>query len=164
VSLILAGPAFAAGKVKVRVVDRQTSDTTYGYVVPGHLIGRTSSDANCFGFGSSVNCSGSTTTTSTVVPPRPVSYDVRGATFSLLVPDGRIVVVNCESKYAPRGDWINRRSCRMPLVDDIVVEFNGDNAKLIWPVSLDGKKTQSETYKILAIVGQAAALGGAANR
>ena len=27
-----------------------------------------------------------------------------------------------------------------------------DNAKLIWPVSLDGKKMQSETYKILGIL------------
>jgi len=26
------------------------------------------------------------------------------------------------------------------------------NAKLIWPVSLDGKKMQSETYKILGIL------------
>jgi hypothetical protein len=30
--------------------------------------------------------------------------------------------------------------------------FNGDNAKLIWVVSLDGKKKQSETYKVLAIL------------
>jgi hypothetical protein len=46
----------------------------------------------------------------------------------------------------------NRRSCRVPLVDNIQADFNGDNAKLIWPVSLDGKKMQSETYKILAIL------------
>jgi hypothetical protein len=39
----------------------------------------------------------------------------------------------------------------MPLVDTIQAEFNGDKAKLIWVVSLDGKKTQSETYKVLAI-------------
>ena len=43
----------------------------------------------------------------------------------------------------------NRRSCRTPLVESIQADFNGDNAKLIWPVSLDGKKMQSETYKIL---------------
>jgi hypothetical protein len=36
--------------------------------------------------------------------------------------------------------------------DEIQVEFSGDNAKLIWPVSIDGKKTQSETYKILGVV------------
>jgi hypothetical protein len=37
-------------------------------------------------------------------------------------------------------------------VDSIEADFNGDNAKLIWPVSLDGKKMQSETYKILGIL------------
>jgi hypothetical protein len=42
----------------------------------------------------------------------------------------------------------------MPIVDDIEAEFKGDNAKLIWPVSLDGKKMQSETYKILGILGK----------
>ena len=40
----------------------------------------------------------------------------------------------------------------MPMVDNITAEFKGDKAKLIWPVSLDGKKTQSETYKVLAVL------------
>ena len=40
----------------------------------------------------------------------------------------------------------------MPLVDDIDAEFNKDKAKLFWPVSLDGKKIESETYKILGIM------------
>jgi hypothetical protein len=39
----------------------------------------------------------------------------------------------------------------MPLIDEIRVEFNGDKAKLMWPTSIDGRKTESETYKILAI-------------
>ena len=38
------------------------------------------------------------------------------------------------------------------LVEGIEADFNDDKAKLIWPVSLDGKKTQSETYKILGIL------------
>ena len=82
------------------------------------------------------------------------SFKVHGATFTLQLPDGRLAVVNCESKFAEHmaGRVGNRRSCRMPLVDSIQVDFNGDNAKLIWPVSLDGKKMQSETYKILGIL------------
>jgi hypothetical protein len=40
----------------------------------------------------------------------------------------------------------------MPLVNEIQAEFDGDKAKLQWPVSIDGKKTESETYKILAIL------------
>jgi len=38
------------------------------------------------------------------------------------------------------------------LVDHFQVDFNKNNAKLIWPVSLDGKKMESETYKILAVL------------
>lgn len=152
VSMTILTAVFAAEKLTVRIVDRQTNDADYSYVVPGSLLAQSNSNANCFGFGNSVNCSGSTTTTGSVIPPHPVSYAVRGATFTLQLPDGRLVVVNCESKYAPKGDYINRRSCRMPLVNDIRAEFSRDNAKLIWPVSLDGKKMQSETYKILAIL------------
>jgi len=40
----------------------------------------------------------------------------------------------------------------MPLVDDIEAEFNGDKAKLKWVVSIDGKKMESETYKILPVL------------
>jgi hypothetical protein len=68
------------------------------------------------------------------------------------LPDGRVVVVNCESKYKFKADSINRRSCRRPLVADIQAEFDGNKAKLKWIVSIDGKKTESENYKILAIL------------
>jgi hypothetical protein len=82
------------------------------------------------------------------------SFKVRGATFTLQLPDGRLAVVNCEGKFAEHfaGRVGNRRSCRMPIVDSIQADFHGDNAKLIWPVSLDGKTMQSETYKILGIL------------
>jgi hypothetical protein len=69
-----------------------------------------------------------------------------------LLPDGRTAIVNCESKYAPQGNHINRRNCRTPFVDTVEVEFNKDNAKLEWSVSLDGKKMTNETYKILAVL------------
>jgi hypothetical protein len=45
----------------------------------------------------------------------------------------------------------------VPLVDEIRADFHGDNAKLMWNVSLDGSKTQSETYKILAVLDKPAA-------
>lgn len=79
---------------------------------------------------------------------------MRGATFTLQLPDGRGAIVNCESKFKERmaGPAGNHRSCRIPLVENIEAEFHGDNARLEWVVSLDGKKTQSETYKILAIL------------
>jgi len=82
------------------------------------------------------------------------TFKVHGATFTLQIPDGRLVVVNCESKFAERmaGPAGNRRSCRMPITNTIQAEFKGDKAKLMWPVSLDGKKVESESYKILGIL------------
>jgi len=153
VGLTLACAASAsAQKLDVKIIDRQDNQTEYTYVVPTHFTSQANSNLNCDTLGDNTNCGGTTTTTGTSTPAHQVSYHVRGATFTLLLPDGRAAVVNCESKYAPKGDSINRRDCRMPLVDNITAEFKGDKAKLIWVVSLDGKKTQSETYKVLAVL------------
>jgi len=84
--------------------------------------------------------------------PQTRSYTVTGATLTLQLPDRRLVRVTCESKYSLRFDYINRRSCRTPPADEVTAEFNGNEAKLIWSVSLDNRKTQSETYTILNIV------------
>lgn len=141
-------------ELNVRIVDRQSHDTHYTYFVPAQFTSRTNANANCFGTDSTVNCSGSATTTGTATPARSGAFDVRGATFSLQLPDGRIAVVNCDSKFAERfaGPSGNHRDCRTPLVDEIWVEFDGNKAKLKWPVSVDGKKIESETYKILGIL------------
>lgn len=147
-ALLWAGFA-SAQTLEVKILNRQDSETGYTYVVPAHFNSQSDTSVSCYG---DVTCNGSTTTTGTIAPPRQISYQVRGATFTLQLPDGRAVVVNCDSKYRPRGDHINRRSCRVPLVDNIQAEFKGDKAKLMWVVSLDGKKTQSETYKILAVL------------
>ena len=114
----------SAQKLDVRIVDRQDKEDQYDYaaVYNNVAVGK--------------------------------SFKVHGATFTLELPDGRLAIVNCESKFAEHmaGHVGNRRSCRMPVVDNIQADFHGDNAKLIWPVSLDGKKMQSETYKILGIL------------
>jgi hypothetical protein len=44
-------------------------------------------------------------------------------------------------------------------VNDIEAEFNGNKTKLRWSVSIDGKKIQSETYKILAILDRPTQVG-----
>src|ERR1700722_12507085 len=124
-SLILMAAASAgAQKLNVKIIDRQDKEDQYDYaaVYNNVAVGKT--------------------------------FKVHGATFTLELPDGRLAVVNCESKFAEHmaGRVGNRRSCRTPIVDNIEVDFHGDNAKLIWPVSLDGKKMQSETYKILGIL------------
>ena len=69
----------------------------------------------------------------------------------MLLPDGRVAVANCVSKYKLKMDYVNRRSCRAPLVDEVDAEFSGKSVKIMWPVSIDGKKSDSETYKILGI-------------
>jgi hypothetical protein len=138
----------------VTIVAHESSETGYQYTVPSHSYSTSNGSANCYVGGNNVNCSGSSTTTGYTTAPRDISYSVVGSTFSLLLPDGRIAVVNCVSKYKPKGDHINRRSCRMPIVDNIQAEFKGKNAKLIWPLSLDGKKLESETYAILGILGK----------
>jgi hypothetical protein len=143
-------------KLEVKVIDRQDSRTGYSYVVPGQTTSSSNTNVNCFdtslGNMTNVNCGGTTTGTATHIPPRQIAYEVTGSTLSLELPDGRIAVVNCVSKYSPKGDYINQRSCRVPLVNKIEVEFNGKNAKLRWPVSIDGKKFDSETYRILSVI------------
>ncbi len=121
--ILTSSPAFAQ-KLDVKILDRQDKEDSYTYaaVYNNVAVGK--------------------------------SFKVQGATFTLQLPDGRLVIVNCESKFAEHmaGRVGNRRSCRTPLVENIEAEFKGDNAKLIWPVSIDGKKMQSETYKILGIL------------
>jgi hypothetical protein len=114
----------SAQKINVKIIDRQDKEDSYDYaaVYNNVAVGKT--------------------------------FKVYGATFTLQLPDGRLAVVNCDSKFAEHmaGHAGNRRSCRAPIVDNIEADFKGDNAKLIWPVSLDGKKMQSETYKILGVL------------
>jgi len=152
--LVCSAPALFAQKLDVTIIDRKDNDTDYSYIVPGSFNSSSNSTANCGISASNVNCSGSTNTTGYVTPAQQVPFHVRGATFLLLLPDGRGAVVNCQSKFAERmaGPRGNHRDCRIPLVNSIEAEFHGDKAKLEWVVSLDGKKKQSETYKVLAIL------------
>ena len=152
-ALSIVAPVHAAERVKVKRVDHRESEEAYSYVVPQQVQTRSATNVDCTAYPNSVGCTGSTQTTGTVTPAFVGGYSVRGATFSLLLPDGRIAVANCESK-ANLTQFNNhtRRSCRMPIVDEIEVEFSGNSAKLIWPVSIDGKKTESETYKIIGIL------------
>ena len=153
--------------MNVKIIQRQNSETEYSYVVPAHFNSTSRTNLNCNAGSTNVNCTGRTTTSGTSTEPREISYQVTGATFSLLLPNGRVTVVNCEGK--PLSVWSNGgpgravstgerpiRSCRMPLVNDIQVEFKGKNAKLIWLASVDGKKFDSETYKILGVLYSAA--------
>ena len=114
----------SAQLLQVKVIDRQDKEDSYDYAAGYNnvAVGKT--------------------------------FKVQGATFTLELPDGRLAIVNCESKFAEHmaGASGNRRSCRIPLVDTLQVDFKGDNAKLTWSVSIAGRKMQSETYKVLEAV------------
>jgi len=152
--LISAAVGGEKKELTAKIIDRQDHETHYTYFVPGYSTATANTNVNCFAGGTSINCSGTTHVTGTDVPAHGGSYDVRGATFSLLLPDGRVAVVNCDVKFAEHfaGRAGNHRNCRVPLINELQVEFSGDNAKLKWPVSIDGKKMQSETYKILGVL------------
>ena len=111
----LVGSAAFGQNMKVKVIDHQDSEQDYDYVFASQH----------YAVGGSMH--------------------LRGATLTLQLPDGRIAVVNYESKFAEHfaGRAGNRRSCRVPLVDEIQAQFKGDNAKLSWSVSLDDSKTHS---------------------
>ena len=146
------GAAAQKTTLDVLIIDRQASESEYSYMIPQASTTEGVARARCSDFASSTNCVASGSSTTVTRPPQQYGYTVKGATLALKLPDARIVVVNCVSKYAPRGDYINRRSCRVPLVNEIRAEFKDDDEKLIWSVSLDGRKQQSETYKVIAVV------------
>lgn len=141
-----------AQRMSVHVLERRDQETGYHGYVPGHSSGSSTGSTNCNVYGGSVNCNSSGYNTAYYTEPHINAYNVTGATLSLVLPDGRIAIANCVSKYSPRGDYVNRRSCRVPLVEDIEADFKGKNAKLYWNVSIDGKKSESETYRILAVL------------
>ena len=123
-SLALASLAVAKDKerVKVQVTERNNSNLAYSYAFAN----------GSYGIAQNLN--------------------LRGATFTLVLPNGDSAVVNCTSKFQERfAGPGNVRSCRVPLVDAFEAIFDGDKAKLFWPTSLDGKKVESETYKIVAV-------------
>lgn len=157
VLMLVCTASSLAQKLEVKVIDRQDNETDYSYVVPGSFSSYSNANLNCNTSAYNTNCSGNSTTNGLSRPAQVVPFQVRGATLTLLLSDGRAVVVNCRSKFAERmaGPRGNHRDCRVPLVDTIEADFHGDKAKLEWAVSLDGKKKQSETYKILAILNKA---------
>jgi hypothetical protein len=123
--LFATSTLFAKDKqVAVKVVDRQDSEVAYEYLA-GVAGGRIIAE----------------------------TMNLSGATLTLLLPDGNEVVVNCASKFKERFSGPgNVRSCRVPLVDQFEATFQGGKAKLFWTTSLDGKKIESETYKIVAVL------------
>ncbi len=139
----------SAQKLEATVLYRQNSDTDYSALIPGYSnpgspdCAADLGNADCYDPSQPIKA-GSTSQT--------VSYNVVGTTLSLRLPSGRVAVVNCLNKYSSRGTYIVRRNCGMPLVERVEAEFKGSTAKLEWPVGPDSKKTESEKYRIVAVL------------
>jgi hypothetical protein len=141
-----------------RVADRKSNSSEYEYTVPGYSVSTCSgaafgtATATSFGTTTTANASGFGTANCSEVgaSSHTVNYTVYGATLSLLLPDGRIVVVNCDSRPSPGSN--QQRNCREPLTDEIQAEFDQDNARLVWSASVDGTTMGVETYKIIGIL------------
>lgn len=95
---VLALPMLAGKRIKVTILEQRDTESQYSGVIPGHTNATSNTNVNCSDLGSNVNCNGTTRTTATTTPARRVSYGVSGSTPSLQLPDGRITVVNCDSK------------------------------------------------------------------
>ena len=139
-----------AQKLDVSVLYRQDSDVNYFAVIPGYTSAATEGSPDCSLDSMSADCAGTARAGSSIAPGD-VAYNVVGTTLSLLLPDGRVALVNCVNKYSPKGNYINRRSCGMPMVEHVQAAFSGKSAKLKWPVGADGK-IESETYKVVALL------------
>src|SRR5438128_2236634 len=87
---VLGVSAGAAQRLTVTVIDRQDHGGSYTYVVPGFSTSTGTATGNCTGAGASVNCTGVAASTTSTTPGFVGSYQVRGATLSLQLPDGRI--------------------------------------------------------------------------
>ncbi len=142
----------SAQKLDASVLYRQDSDVNYFAVIPGYTSqAAAAASPNCALDPNPADCNPGTPANGLISEQGDVTYNVVGTTLSLLLPDGRVALVNCVNKYSPKGNYINRHSCGMPLVDHVQAEFNGKTAKLKWPVGPDGK-TESETYRVVAFL------------
>lgn len=148
--------------LSVQIANKMSNSSEYQYTVPGYenyncsgaaagrttisdsltnpavsVVSRNKANVNCNAVGA---------------PSRTVNYTVHGATMSLLLPDGRLVVINCDSRPSYNGNSSEQRSCREPLSDEIQVVFDQDNARLLWNASVDGTTMGAESYKIIGIL------------
>ena len=146
------GASVTGRRMAVTIIDRRINPGAYEYVVPGRWKSDATASAGCVGYSTMANCGGASRASGSATPPREVTYRVTGATFSVQLPDGRVAVVNCDSKYVGGIAAATQRDCRVPPGNQIEAEFKGSDATLFWPVNKGGNKLESETYRILGVL------------
>lgn len=138
-----------AQKVPVSVLYRQDSDIAYHAVIPGYSGPNADVTGACTLDPDPANCPDPNQSAD---PKGTPTYLLFGTTLSLGLPDGRIALVNCVSRHSANGNYINRHSCGVPLSERAEAEFAGHSAKLSWTFGPNGNKTESETYKVVAML------------
>ena len=149
-TLASCAPTATAQKLEATVLYRQNSDVNYFAVIPGYTSPVAENSPTCALDPDPTECS-PTGHNQLLSEQGEVTYNVVGTTVSLLLPDGRIALLNCVNRYSPRGNYVNRRSCGMPMSEHVQAEINGKTAKLKWTVGTEGKN-ESETYKVVALL------------
>jgi len=147
--LLVCADSVEAQKLDATVLYRQSSDSAYSALIPGY----SAPDApDCAADAANAECFRPTHASG--AGPIAHSYNVVGTTLSLQLPDGQIAVVNCinKSKFSSSGAYIVQRNCGMPMVEHVEAELKGDMARLEWPKAPDSKKTESEKYRIVAVL------------
>ena len=147
-SVVFSVPSMFAQKTEATVLYRQDSDNRYFAVVPGYSGPDADITGACMLDPDPANCPA----VDSASARGEVNYMLVGTTLSLRLPDGRVALVNCVNRYSAKGNYVNRRSCGMPMVEHVEAEFIGQSAKLKWQVGTDGKKIGSETYKVVAML------------
>jgi hypothetical protein len=150
VTLAPCAPSATAQKLEATVLYRQDSDVNYFAVIPGYSSRVAENTSTCTLDPDPAECS-PTGHNQLLSAEGEVTYNVVGTTVSLLLPDGRIALLNCVNKYSARGNYVSRRSCGMPMSEHVQADINGKTAKLKWTVGAEGKN-ESETYKVLALL------------
>lgn len=148
-SLTVSTGSAAAQKVPVNVLYRQDSDVVYHAVIPGYSGPNADVTGACTLDPDPANCPDPNLNAD---PKGLPTYLLSGTTLSLGLPDGRIALVNCVSRHSANGNYINRHSCGMPMTERADAEFSGQSAKLSWTLAQNGNKTESETYRVVAVL------------
>jgi len=148
-SLAFSGAFATAQKMPVNVLYRQDSDIVYHAVIPGYSGPNADVTGACTLDPDPANCPDPKQINDVKGTP---SYLLSGTTLSLGLPDGRIALVNCVSRHSANGNYINRHSCAMPLTERANAEFVGQSAKLSWTLNSDVRKTEFETYRVIAML------------
>src|SRR3569833_3512275 len=121
-SFLISVGSVAAQRVPVSVLYRQDSDIFYHAVFPGYSGPYADVTGACTLVPDPANCPDPKQNDDARGVP---IYLLSGTTLSLVLPDGRIALVNCVSRHSANGNYINRRSCGMPLTERADAEFIG---------------------------------------